>query len=1154
MRDLSIFTTNLSAMRNFLPVLAMFLLFAKGFCQLPNGSDAPDFTVQDLNGNSYSLYAMMGSNKSACLDFSATWCGPCWAFHQSGVLESVYNNLSAQTTVIFLESDWNTNTSCLYGPSGCVGGTQGNWVAGTPYPIADLSSSNGPSVRNDYNIAYYPTLYVISPDKRVWEIETRTYQNYVNWITKSFTLNATATISHSTCGDNGKVTLNPTGGFSTLYYNWSNGTTSKDAVNLPGGTYYVTISDVNTYFKVFGPYVVNGPSKRVDITNSYLTHVKCHGDATGSISVAVDYGTPPYKYDWSNSVKTDFNDNIKAGSYSLTVTDNNNCTRVKSYTINEPSELTLTSSSGKENCDKSDGFIQSKASGGVSPFLYDIGFGNQQSPYFGGLKGGKDYVVTVTDVNGCQKTSYVYVAVTNKPKTDAGADKFYDCLKDTINLDGTQSDQGAPYLYQWTTTNGHIAKGAETLLPDIDKPGKYYLKVTDIANKCFDIDSATVFDKRVFPNISATGDTTLNCSLIETEAKGNSTHPPVKFYWKKINDSAFYKVSRSITVIDSGKYILHVKDTINLCVSKDTVLIKKDQIKPTASAKVYTNVNCSNPQIEIDGSSSSQGAQFNYTWSTNNGSIVSGGNSLKPKIDKGGNYQLDVSNSINYCKSNTTVEVIQESKPIGKFDQTIQGLTAQFKDLSTGTPTSWNWEFGDGSTSMEKSPVHQYQKEGDYDVCLVIVNDCGQDKICQRAAIGASSSLFLICATNVTESACQTQQEINQKFNQWLGTATFTGGCNPSISNDNRGAPSACGGEMKVIWTVTSSCDPTETCSAKFTVAQNPVRLNCPADQTERTGQTQDAINAKFNAWVNSASIQGGCNATLSMDNLNPPSSTGGNTTVRFLVTSSCESPITCSSSFTVGLVAVCPNSVTQESCQTQSQITQKFTEWLASSKFYGGCKASMSNDNTGAPSACGGATRVTFTVKSSCDSTVKCSADFKVKNSDVVIIICPENHAEPGGQTQTEINKKFDEWLSSLTHLGGCHTSVDLDNAFPPPNTGGSANVVFKVSSSCEPTQTCTSSFTVEMGTATKNSNAVKQFEVRPNPTSESGWIHVEMNNNEDYNLQLINLFGEVVWSKSSEMSEKTMKVDMSRLPKGLYFVQLTAKNTSQLLKWIIE
>ena len=89
-----------------------FLLFfvgsflGMGNAQLADGATAPDFTVQDINGISYTLYDMIGSNKAACLDFMATWCGPCWSFKNSGVLEQVYNNLGAQTTVIMIDADY----------------------------------------------------------------------------------------------------------------------------------------------------------------------------------------------------------------------------------------------------------------------------------------------------------------------------------------------------------------------------------------------------------------------------------------------------------------------------------------------------------------------------------------------------------------------------------------------------------------------------------------------------------------------------------------------------------------------------------------------------------------------------------------------------------------------------------------------------------------------------------------------------------------------------------------------------------------------------------------------------------------------------------------------------------------------------------------
>ena len=80
-------------------------------------------------------------------------------------------------------------------------------------------------------------------------------------------------------------------------------------------TYSVTITDVNTYFKEFGPFTIDGPTKRVDIVSSQLIHVKCFNEPTGSIFINVNYGTPPYNFNWSNGNTTDAPDNLKAGTY-----------------------------------------------------------------------------------------------------------------------------------------------------------------------------------------------------------------------------------------------------------------------------------------------------------------------------------------------------------------------------------------------------------------------------------------------------------------------------------------------------------------------------------------------------------------------------------------------------------------------------------------------------------------------------------------------------------------------------------------------------------------------------------------------------------------------------------------------------------------------
>jgi thiol-disulfide isomerase/thioredoxin len=132
--------------------------------QLPNGCIGPDFTATDLNGNTVNLYSILNQGKTVFMDISATWCGPCWSYHNTGALENLYNQYGPPGTnelmVLFVEGDGSTNTACLYGPTGCNSSTQGDWVTGTPYPIIDNAT-----IANQYQIGYYPTIYMITPDR-----------------------------------------------------------------------------------------------------------------------------------------------------------------------------------------------------------------------------------------------------------------------------------------------------------------------------------------------------------------------------------------------------------------------------------------------------------------------------------------------------------------------------------------------------------------------------------------------------------------------------------------------------------------------------------------------------------------------------------------------------------------------------------------------------------------------------------------------------------------------------------------------------------------------------------------------------------------------------------------------------------------------------
>ncbi len=139
--------------------------------QMPDNSICPDWNGTDLNGNSYNLYSLLDSGYTVFIDVSATWCGPCWSYHNTHALKNLYETYGPGTAqnkvrVFFIEGDASTTLADLQGTGS---NTQGNWVAGTTYPIIDNAS-----IGSLLQITYFPTIYKVCPSRLITEIGQKT--------------------------------------------------------------------------------------------------------------------------------------------------------------------------------------------------------------------------------------------------------------------------------------------------------------------------------------------------------------------------------------------------------------------------------------------------------------------------------------------------------------------------------------------------------------------------------------------------------------------------------------------------------------------------------------------------------------------------------------------------------------------------------------------------------------------------------------------------------------------------------------------------------------------------------------------------------------------------------------------------------------------
>ncbi|MEM8906361.1 MAG: SprB repeat-containing protein, partial [Bacteroidota bacterium] len=299
------------------------------------------------------------------------------------------------------------------------------------------------------------------------------------------------------------------------------------------------------------------------------------------------------------------------------------------------------------------------------------------------------YTLLLTDtLSGCSASDFVNVGEdTALPSAViyADPDNILDCIVTTVVL---STDNEPDVVYSW---NSFVAP--QIVVSDA---GLVNLLALDTISGCENTNQINITDLQDYPNVQLSPAAALTCYdpqvIIDGSASQVGTN--IIYQWfdatnNIINDQS----SNSLTVANGGWYFLELQDTINGCANRDSVLVEDLMTFPLSQGVDPVNLFCGANEttlaLNIDALD-----DLTINWSSNTGTIISGGSTPTPLVNDAGSYYVEIQDTISGCITvdSTTVNIntevpefsianIQSERCLGNNDGAIN-----VTNVSGGTP------------------------------------------------------------------------------------------------------------------------------------------------------------------------------------------------------------------------------------------------------------------------------------------------------------------------------------------------------------------------------------------------------------------------------------------------------------------------------------
>lgn len=444
-------------------------------------------------------------------------------------------------------------------------------------------------------------------------------------------ITASTTVSNVRCNGetNGSITVNANGG--TLPYSFNRGVGVQDSarfVSLATGTYTITITDANGCTATTSA-TVNEPLVLTAATST--TDASC-GSSDGSAVATSSGGTAPYSYDWSTGASGSTISGLAAGSYTLTVTDNNGCSATAAASISNAGAPTVSISSQNVNCaGAADGMAWVMVSGGALPYSYS--WSNGETDSLAGPLAPGTYTVTITDATACIAVRSVTITTPTAMSLSTNVTNE-GCNQSNGTASVTVSGGTPTYSYNWSN-------GATTASISGLDAGTYLVTVTD-SKGCTATRSVVIISTSA--PLSSMGPVNPSCpgannGSINLSVSGGVT--PYTFAWSS------GQTTEDLSGIAAGSYSVTITDA-NGCTTSNSVSLVN-----TSSFSTSVTVNMASSSTSSDGTASvtpiGGTAPYSYSWNTGASTSTVSGLSV-------GDYTVTTTD-VNGCSKVDTIHI-----------------------------------------------------------------------------------------------------------------------------------------------------------------------------------------------------------------------------------------------------------------------------------------------------------------------------------------------------------------------------------------------------------------------------------------------------------------------------------------------------------------